>query len=183
MRRKDYNGFTIIEVSLVVAIAGLILLMVFIALPTLQRQARDAERRDDVLTFVSKLKSFQASNNRGALPSGGGSISGDEIFSADYDSYPGGTWEDFYQKFFTDSFSDPSYGAPYAWDVSACSGKLGQSCENINTNLDSLSSIDGTMYILTSASCNGSEAVRSANARNVAALIKLEGGGVFCANT
>ena len=35
MRRK--NGFTIIEVVLVLAIGGLIFLMVFIALPALQQ--------------------------------------------------------------------------------------------------------------------------------------------------
>ena len=34
-------GFTIIEVVLVLAIAGLIFLMVFIALPVLQRSQRD----------------------------------------------------------------------------------------------------------------------------------------------
>ena len=39
------NGFTIIEVVLVLAIAGLIFLMVFIALPALQRSQRDAQRK------------------------------------------------------------------------------------------------------------------------------------------
>ncbi|MBQ6130136.1 type II secretion system protein, partial [Candidatus Saccharibacteria bacterium] len=33
---KSYKGFTIIEVVLVLAIAGLIFLMVFIALPNMQ---------------------------------------------------------------------------------------------------------------------------------------------------
>ena len=34
---KDAKGFTIIEVALVLAIAGLIFLVVFLALPALQR--------------------------------------------------------------------------------------------------------------------------------------------------
>ena len=62
------SGFTIIEVSLVLAIAGLIFLMVFIALPALQRQSRDTQRRSDILTFLEMTKKYQ-SNNRGALPS------------------------------------------------------------------------------------------------------------------
>ncbi len=39
------GGFTIIEVVLVLAIAGLIFLMVFIALPALQRAQRDSQRK------------------------------------------------------------------------------------------------------------------------------------------
>lgn len=42
---KNTKGFTIIEVVLVLAIAGLIFLMVFIALPALQRGQRDTQRR------------------------------------------------------------------------------------------------------------------------------------------
>lgn len=42
------KGFTIIEVVLVLAIAGLIFLMVFLALPALQRSQRDTQRKQDV---------------------------------------------------------------------------------------------------------------------------------------
>ena len=42
------KGFTIIEVVLVLAIAGLIFLMVFVALPALQRSQRDTARRNDM---------------------------------------------------------------------------------------------------------------------------------------
>ena len=38
---KNKKGFTIIEVVLVLAVAGLIFLMVFLALPALQRAQRD----------------------------------------------------------------------------------------------------------------------------------------------
>ena len=43
---KTKSGFTVIEVALVLAIAGMIFLMVFIALPALQRSQRDTSRRD-----------------------------------------------------------------------------------------------------------------------------------------
>lgn len=46
--RTDQKGFTIIEVLIVLAIAGLILLIVFLAVPALQRNARNTSRRDDI---------------------------------------------------------------------------------------------------------------------------------------
>jgi prepilin-type N-terminal cleavage/methylation domain-containing protein len=45
---KPLSGFTIIEVVLVLAIAGLIFLLVFLALPGLQRSRRDAQRKSDM---------------------------------------------------------------------------------------------------------------------------------------
>lgn len=64
---KQMKGFTIIEVVLVLAIAGLIFLMVFIALPALQRSQRDQARKNDVSTVASAVTSY-SSNNRGAFP-------------------------------------------------------------------------------------------------------------------
>ena len=61
------NGFTIIEVVLVLAIAGLIFLMVFIALPALQRGQRDSQRRDDVARVNTQLQNYQSSA-RGSVP-------------------------------------------------------------------------------------------------------------------
>jgi len=64
--KKD-KGFTIIEVVLVLAIAGLIFLMVFIALPALQRGQRDTARKSDVGSVSSAITSYTA-NNRGSFP-------------------------------------------------------------------------------------------------------------------
>jgi prepilin-type N-terminal cleavage/methylation domain-containing protein len=61
------KGFTIIEVVLVLAIAGLIFLMVFVALPALQRSQRDQARKTDVSAVASAVTSF-TSNNRGKFP-------------------------------------------------------------------------------------------------------------------
>ena len=51
--RNSKKGFTISEVVLVLAIGGLIFLMVFIALPALQRSQRDTQRKDDLARFMS----------------------------------------------------------------------------------------------------------------------------------
>lgn len=60
---KSKKGFTIIEVVLVLAIAGLIFLMVFIALPALQRSQRNTQRRDDYSMLVTAVNNYMASNN------------------------------------------------------------------------------------------------------------------------
>ena len=65
--RKLKTGFTIIEVVLVLAIAGLIFLMIFIALPALQRSQRDTQRKRDADRFLAAIQSYQA-NNRNKLP-------------------------------------------------------------------------------------------------------------------
>ena len=64
---KSKSGFTIIEVVLVLAIAGLIFLMVFLALPALQRSQRDTQRRNDMARFASQVVQYQT-NNRGKVP-------------------------------------------------------------------------------------------------------------------
>ena len=56
---KTKSGFTVIEVALVLAIAGMIFLMVFIALPALQRSQRDTSRREAVARVISDIKDFQ----------------------------------------------------------------------------------------------------------------------------
>ncbi len=61
------KGFTIIEVILVLAIAGLIFLMVFLALPTLLSNQRDGARKSDATTVLSAVTGY-SSNNRGAYP-------------------------------------------------------------------------------------------------------------------
>lgn len=64
--KSRHQGFTIIEVVLVLAIAGLIFLMVFIALPALQRSQRDQARRTDVGLVAAAVKNWR-SNNRGII--------------------------------------------------------------------------------------------------------------------
>ena len=56
------KGFTIIEVVLVLAIAGLIFLMVFLALPALQRSQRDTERKQDIAMLVTALQNWKVAN-------------------------------------------------------------------------------------------------------------------------
>lgn len=65
--KTNEKGFTIIEVVLVLAIAGLIFLMVFLALPALQRNQRDQQRQGDLGRLISAAQTYK-SNNQGKRP-------------------------------------------------------------------------------------------------------------------
>ena len=67
LKKSDNKGFTIIEVMIVLAIAGLILLIVFLAVPALQRNARNTNRKSDAGRISSAVANF-ITNNQGTLP-------------------------------------------------------------------------------------------------------------------
>lgn len=77
------TGFTIIEVVLVLAIAGLIFLIVFLAVPALQRSQRDTQRKNDVGRLVAAIQSYQ-SNQRGLLPADLGGTGTGNIMGSNY---------------------------------------------------------------------------------------------------
>lgn len=60
-------GFTIIEVMIVLAIAGLIMAIVFLAIPALQRNNRNTQRKTDVGRVYTLINDY-VSNNNGTLP-------------------------------------------------------------------------------------------------------------------
>ncbi len=53
---KKTAGFTIIEVLIVLVIAGLIILLVFFAIPALQRSARNTARKHDASLLVAAIE-------------------------------------------------------------------------------------------------------------------------------
>ena len=64
---RSSQGFTIIEVMIVLAIAGLILLIVFLAVPALQRNARNTTLKSDASAVAGGITEF-VSNNDGSQP-------------------------------------------------------------------------------------------------------------------
>jgi prepilin-type N-terminal cleavage/methylation domain-containing protein len=60
-------GFTITEVIIVLAVAALIMTVVFAAIPQLKRNQRDSERKNIALRLKTELESFQA-NKQGVYP-------------------------------------------------------------------------------------------------------------------
>jgi len=71
-KRLAEFGFTIIEVLIVLAIAGLILLIVFLAVPALQRNSRNTQRRTEAARVLA-ITQENVNNSGGILPNAGGS--------------------------------------------------------------------------------------------------------------
>lgn len=87
------RGFTVIEVVLVLAIAGLIFLMVFLALPALRVGQRDQQRRSDAAMLRATMEEWRVNS--------GGSVIDSQ---ADIDSV---------ETMFAREHKDPTSGQPY----------------------------------------------------------------------
>lgn len=159
MNIKKEKGFTIIEVVLVLAIAGLIFMMVFIALPALQRSQRDTQRKNDLSRAITALTQY-SSNNRGALP-----------------AVTTQAWNNFKNDYLiveSDTFEDPT-GAPYVFNVSSSRD------DGFSPDVD-FDAENPVIYVSVDATCNGEIIETGQGSRKVALQMKLEGGGVACEN-
>jgi prepilin-type N-terminal cleavage/methylation domain-containing protein len=154
------RGFTIIEVVLVLAIAGLIFLMVFIALPALQRNQRDTQRENDFGRAMAALTRFRA-NNRNRIPGEGqpGGVTAVQHWN---------TFRDRYLLVNNDTFEDPQTGTIYNFTiVNGAAGDPGDAGS-------------GNLRVHIGATCDGEMARAVAGNRNVAIRMRLEGGGIIC---
>lgn len=172
-RRDDpRSGFTIIEVVLVLAIAGLIFLMVFIALPALQRSQRDTQRRDDLARLATAITQYQTNNNN-RLPNY--SVTGDlDVDCVDgecgsfIENYLGGAEE------FTDPLTTIGYSITFR---ELSNGDTEQTAVNTFDDGDT----DGyRIMVYTHAQCNGEYAEYSSSQLDYAIVYRLEGSGVSC---
>lgn len=145
------SGFTIIEVVLVLAIAALIFLIVFLAVPALQRNQRDTQRRSDMGRMISQLQTY-SSNHNGNLPT----TANLSTFVRSYLSSNGST------------FSDPLTGNAY--------NVIGNKTPVQIAALTPQSSEAGNVYYATSADCGNSGQIEgTSNQRTAAVVTYLEG--------
>lgn len=161
MRRKvgqalpKPQGFTIIEVIVVLAVAGLIFIVVFLAMPAFQRGQRDSQRKADIGRFMAQITAYQ-SNNATSMPT----------------SYAAGS--NFVTNYLTanQSFKDPATGSDYSITTPVASPTAALPGE-------------GQIFVYQSATCNtanasGVDPVSPTNNRVIAAVIYLEQGGYTC---
>ena len=200
---KSKKGFTIIEVVLVLAIAGLIFLMVFLALPAMQRSRKDTQRRDQLSDLVAQITQYQA-NNRNRLPSCTDNNKGCDVTITDSNGTitVGGTgldlnssssWAGFYKNYLItdgDVFEDPN-GNPYNLEIVQCTTTetVTSQCAKQRYNAEFYKAADsegngaGQNYkvlVTTNSVCEGEVVVPSSGTRKVTVAYKLEGGGTFC---
>ena len=148
------KGFTIIEVVLVLAIAGLIFLMVFIALPALQRNQRDTQRKNDLSRTLTAVQSYQ-SNNRGQLPTDWGSFVNS------------------YLKLDGDQYKDPDGSSYVLWEYTIAAGKPTYRTNSVGNSV---------IFLYKNAKCDGENIVAGDGSNRIAFAMFLEGGGLACEN-
>lgn len=155
------KGFTIIEVVLVLAIAGLIFLMVFLALPALQRNQRDTQRKSDLSRVQAQLQNFQ-SNNRGSIPGDQNALGTNDANRANATGFIAR-----YMLRENDSFQDPNGTIYQIRFGTAVNGNPG----------------NGTIGYMRGQICGNDGVLTPATGNNKVALtIALEGGGTYCLN-
>lgn len=186
----DRGGFTIIEVVLVLAIAGLIFLMVFIALPALQRSQRDTQRRERMGDLQTAITNYQGNNN-GKLPQDGSiaSYSEDDTAGTDMSTWctsnvansstPASSPAACLIKRYLvsvnaqhDDFLDPT-GNTYGITIMTLSKNQTHTVNETDYN-------NHMAYVIKHATCNGEESVYSPNSRDYTIMLRLEGNGIYC---
>ena len=184
------KGFTIIEVVLVLAIAGLIFLMVFVALPALQRSQRDTQRRNDLSRVDTSLVQYQTNNqgtNNGSnLPVAGTfDPSQNSSFPENCKSSSACTFVRNYMNsgtsdnITTNTFQDPDgwyYGMTIMTHNESGLTDTGGSWKYTDKVGNAMNHI---IYVFDGAKCNGEE-VTGDSQRHFAIVYRLEGAGTYC---
>ncbi len=175
---KQRGGFTIIEVVLVLAIAGLIMIMVFVALPSMQKAQRNTQRKEDMARLVSQIELYMKNNN-GKLDDNA------KCSQHTYDCLSNDA-KRIYDVYMADDFIDPSTGEKYypvLWTAGGNSdcdvyGTLGSS----DKKADCWGSMKvGEFQLDSNAVCAGEYFDdRKGTSRYFAIRIRLEGGAASC---
>lgn len=139
--KSKTKGFTIIEVLIVLAIAGLILSIVFVAVPQLQRNARDSKRQSIANRLSSELNSYSA-NNQGSYP--WVNMTGSFSSCTDQPSAPNKTCDDWFNRYIDGGkvdVKDPKTGSDTEISIASTGSLPGWSLGNV--------------YISPGAKCDG----------------------------
>ena len=178
MTKQNKKGFTIIEVVLVLAIGGLIFLMVFIALPALQRSQRNTQREDDLSRVLTAVNDYQT-NNSGKTPFEDGGVNA--RFIERYVDPGGTTWNVNAESgeevtACGDQFKDPD-GECYQI-INEGAAQPGDQNKDVTFELD----FDHTFHVYTNAGCGTNEGTFNAGTgkRQVAIFFVEEGGAIAC---
>ena len=179
MHRK--NGFTIIEVVLVLAVAGLIFAMVFVALPALQAQQRDEQRRRNVSEIIAAMELYKK-NNGGLYP---GTMATGRRGQPCFNMTGSGcsvldSWNNNFLPRYAGEYEDPLVGKPY---YVTASSNYGAGCKEVATHLESAANNSNHSYLGVCYSTNCDDDYSNArDSGTIAILYKAERGGIVCMN-
>jgi len=148
--KDSKKGFTIIEVVVVLAIAGLIFGVVFWALPNLQKSNRDSTRRTVAANILANLDQY-AANTNGIYPPEGAAFTG------------------FLTDFFSEGVDDPLEGTfAYIYgasDQDVTDNVVGTLLYGVDVKCDT---------------ANPGVFLTNAGGRAIAVAVKLEQGAGYC---
>lgn len=181
---KKNRGFTIIEVVLVLAIAGLIFAMVFIALPSMQRGQRNTQRKRDLTAIIAAMNRWKT-HNSGSVTDNYSKAFGVNGFCTFWNRYVG------------DEMRDPSTGEPYKialWGTAKaydCKTRKSYNRDGFDPTANGRTSGNswakmqlGDIQYDDVARCNGDtfddNLGKSANMHAFALRVFLEGGSTLC---
>lgn len=161
LQQRKQDGFTIIEVMIVLAIAGLIMLIVFLAVPALNRSSHNTSIKNDVSGILGAVSEYSNNNNGAVVPPQG------ELVDTGV-AYVGGT---------------KANCTAAASTLNCAQAKVSANTTHakIVTTVPSRPTL-GTVVIITGADCDGNTPHTGADVapRSVAAYFTLEGGAVQC---
>lgn len=176
IKRKREQGFSIIEVLIVLAIAGLLMAVIFIAVPQLQRNARDNARQNLVNRLKSEMETY-SSNNQGKYP----------LSTAACGATDSGKWCDFFTRYVSGKIDvqDPSTGSNVITATPGTSGSATASYVAPYAAGIALPANAGVMGIITGAKCDGegvaASGTASATTKNFAVVMGLDRAGTrYC---
>jgi prepilin-type N-terminal cleavage/methylation domain-containing protein len=112
LKNQRQSGFTIIEVMIVLAIAGLIMLVVLVVVPQLNRNSRDSRRQQVAQRLRTELETY-ANSNDGRFPFTGGAQTCST--TAGVTGNTAGSCNDFMGRYVNNGkidINDPSSGSP-----------------------------------------------------------------------
>src|SRR4051812_36821066 len=77
-------GFTLIEALFVLMISGLIMLLVFEAIPTLTRNGRNNDRKQDIATVLEAVSHYELTNSGNIPPACTGAVDNGPILTCEH---------------------------------------------------------------------------------------------------
>lgn len=180
LMNRAKRGFTLIEVVLVLAIAGLIFLMVFVALPALMKSQRDAQRRQNVGEIIAAMELYRKNNN-GLYP--GTMISGRKRGQPCFNMSGSGCntlkmWNDFLERY-ANEYEDPSSGKKYHV---AASSNYGSGCREQAGKFKNFRNMNYTPLVICYSTICDDNYSNAKDYGTIAVLYEAERGGIICMN-
>lgn len=145
-------GFTITETLIVLAVAGLILIMIFTAIPALTRNSRNNQRKQDIQSILAAVSHYELNHSAN--------------FPTNVELQP-----------FLDQFAHLSYYDPSAVTTHGTDNAAGGIVPILNNSPGGLEAVDVYNHAKCDSNSPGNATTGGAGYRDVVALYALETNG------